>query len=144
MSGVHSLLCDAVTPSAAAGRDLYDASEDGDLERVKRILAAGNVDINYRGRWSRTPVMAAALKGHRDVVEFLVGRRTDVSLVDKVGENVLHLASYKGHLETVKLILSLEVLDVNARNNRGETAAERVGPWGNQRILDLLVSRGAH
>ncbi|XP_046567712.1 uncharacterized protein LOC124276096 [Haliotis rubra] len=63
------------TPSPAAGRRLYSASEDGDLETVKRILAAGQVDINTRGGyWSKTPVMAAALGGHRDVVEFLVGR----------------------------------------------------------------------
>ncbi|XP_046566110.1 uncharacterized protein LOC124274776 isoform X5 [Haliotis rubra] len=37
------------TPSPATDRDLYSASRDGDLERVKRILAAGHVDINTRG-----------------------------------------------------------------------------------------------
>ncbi|XP_067653722.1 poly [ADP-ribose] polymerase tankyrase-1-like [Haliotis asinina] len=134
-----------VTPSAAAGRDLYDASEDGDLKRVKRILAAGNADINYRGGGYRmTPVMMAAGKGRRDVVEFLVGRGADVSLVSKYGNNVLHWACDGGDLDTVKLILDLNVVDVNARNNDGETAADKARGRRYQRVLDLLVSHGAH
>ncbi|XP_067654130.1 uncharacterized protein [Haliotis asinina] len=132
------------TPSPAAGRDLYDASKDGDLERVKRILSAGHVDINYRGGLSRTPVMVAAWRGHRDVVEFLVGRGADVSLVDGDGDNILHYACYNGDLETVKLILDLDVVDVNARNNNGWTAADIARRRRHQRLLVLLVSRGAH
>ncbi|XP_067654199.1 uncharacterized protein [Haliotis asinina] len=135
------------TPSPAAGRDLYYASMRGDLETVKRILAEGDVDINYRGD-SMTPVMWAAWKGHSDVVEFLVGEGADVSLVDRGGYNVLHWACYNGHLETVKLILSMNVVDINARNNYGKTAADYARDWArlrrHQRMLDLLVSRGAH
>ncbi|XP_046554769.1 poly [ADP-ribose] polymerase tankyrase-1-like isoform X1 [Haliotis rubra] len=133
------------TPSPAAGRRLYSASEDGDLETVKRILAAGHVDINTRGgSWIQTPVMAAAGRGHRDVVEFLVGRGADVSLVDRDGWNVLHWACSGGHLETVKLILSLNVVDINARNIYGQTAVYRARSEGHQRVVEFLVSRGGH
>ncbi|XP_067653378.1 ankyrin repeat domain-containing protein 29-like [Haliotis asinina] len=135
------------TLSPAKGHGLYNASRDGDLERVKRILAAGHVDINYRGkgRWhNSTPVMMAAWKGHRDVVEFLVGRGADVSLVNSYGNNVLHWACVSGDLETVKLILSLDGVDVNARANNRLTAVDYARRWGHQRVLDLLVSRGAH
>ncbi|XP_067653329.1 myotrophin-like [Haliotis asinina] len=143
MSGVHSLLYLTLTPSAPAGRDLYHTSEDGDLKRVKLILAAGHVDINYR-RWSWTPVMMAAYYGRRDMVEFLVGSGADVSLVDSDGNNVLHFACYGGHRETVKLILFLDRVDVNARYNDGQTAADMARLMGDQRVMDLLVSRGAH
>ncbi|XP_046570088.1 poly [ADP-ribose] polymerase tankyrase-2-like isoform X1 [Haliotis rubra] len=128
------------TPSPA-GRRLYSASRDGDLERVKRILAAGHVDINTRGDYSQTPVMRAAWGGHRDVVEFLVGRGADVSLVDRGGYNVLHLACLGGDLEIVKLIVSLNVLDINARTNIGHTAVYYAR---HQRVVEFLVSRGGH
>ncbi|XP_067654109.1 poly [ADP-ribose] polymerase tankyrase-2-like [Haliotis asinina] len=132
-------------PSPSAGRCLSNASYDGDLERVKRILSAGHVDISNRGGGlSWTPVMAAAVNGQRDVVEFLVGRGADLSLVDMGGNNVLHLACVGGDLETVKLILDLDVVDVNARNNYGKTAAHRARVWGRLRVLDFLVSRGIH
>ncbi|XP_046582758.1 ankyrin repeat and SOCS box protein 2-like isoform X1 [Haliotis rubra] len=132
------------TPSPAAGRRLYSASYNGDLETVKRILAAGHVDVNTRGGYSSTPVMAAAVRGHSDVVEFLVGRGADVSLVDSDGNNVLHFACWGGDLEIVKLILSQNVLDINARNNDRKTAVDWARLQGHQRVADFLVSRGGH
>ncbi|XP_067653398.1 putative ankyrin repeat protein RBE_0220 [Haliotis asinina] len=133
------------TPSQA-DRDLYDASGDGDLESVKRILAAGHVDINYRGGWEGwAPVMLAAWKGHVDIVDSLVGRGADVSLVDSSGNNILNLACMNGRLEIVKLILSLNLVDINARNKKtGMTAVDVARLNKHQQILDLLVSCGAH
>ncbi|XP_046584478.1 ankyrin repeat and KH domain-containing protein mask-like isoform X3 [Haliotis rubra] len=131
------------TPSPAARRDLYSACGAGDLETVKLILAAGHVDINTRGKYSRTPVMEAALRGHSDVVEFLVGRGADVSLVSSSGDNVLHWACYGGHLETVKLIVSRNLVDINARGKYG-TAADVARLWRHQRVAEFLVSRGGH
>ncbi|XP_067653397.1 myotrophin-like [Haliotis asinina] len=133
-----------VVPSKETGRDLYSASEDGDLERVKQILAAGHVDVNTRGWGDLTPVMVAARWRHRDVVEFLVGRGANVSLVDKNGYNILHWACYKGDLETVKLVLSMNVVDINTKNNYGETAVYLARIQRYERLVDLLVSRGAH
>ncbi|XP_067653405.1 ankyrin repeat domain-containing protein 50-like [Haliotis asinina] len=132
------------TPSPATGRDLYDASKDGDLGRVKRILSAGHVDINYRGgRYSRTPVMAAAVNGHRDVVEFLVGRGADVSLVDRGGNNVLHYACDGGDVEMVKLILDLDVVDVNYRGHYSRTPVMAAAVNGHWDVVEFLVGRGA-
>ncbi|XP_067653771.1 inversin-like [Haliotis asinina] len=130
------------TPSAAAGRDLYDASSRGDLERVKRILAQGDVDINYR-RDSWTPVMWAAWSGRRDVVEFLVDRGADVSLVDGYGDNVLHFACRGGDLETVKLILSMNVVDINSRGRYSMTPVMRAAWSGRRDVVEFLVDRGA-
>ncbi|XP_046582740.1 ankyrin repeat and KH domain-containing protein 1-like isoform X2 [Haliotis rubra] len=131
------------TPSPAAGRRLYSASKDGDLETVKRILAAGHVDINTRGFYSLTPVMEAAYRGHSDVVEFLVGRGADVSLVNSDGNNVLHLACGGGDLETVKLIVSRKLVDVNSRGWNSMTPVMRAARWGRSDVVEFLVGRGA-
>ncbi|XP_046340309.2 ankyrin repeat and KH domain-containing protein mask-like isoform X7 [Haliotis rufescens] len=131
------------TPSPADCKDLYEASWDGNLEEVKRLLSLG-VDINCRGVGSETPVMRAAWNGHRDMVELLVSEGADMSLVDGGGNNILHFAcAGGGHMETVKFVLSLHVVDIDARNNDGRTAAYLARLWGHTRVLDLLVSRGA-
>ncbi|XP_048238777.1 ankyrin repeat domain-containing protein 2-like isoform X8 [Haliotis rufescens] len=131
------------TPSPADCKDLIDASDAGNLEEVKRLLSRG-VDVDCRwGEGSETPVMRAAYEGHRDVVELLVSEGADVSLVDRYGRNTLHFASYGGYLETVKFVLSLHVVDIDARNNFGWTAASLARSGGRTRVVDLLVSRGA-
>ncbi|XP_048251564.1 protein HOS4-like isoform X2 [Haliotis rufescens] len=130
------------TPSPADCEDLHGASIAGNLEEVKRILSLG-ADVNCRWGWGQTPVMWAARWGHRDVVELLVSEGADVSLVNRYGRNTLHWACSGGHLETVKYVLSLHVVDIDARDNYGQTAADVARLGGHTRVVDLLVSRGA-
>ncbi|XP_048250953.1 uncharacterized protein LOC124123154 isoform X3 [Haliotis rufescens] len=130
------------TPSPADCEDLYDASGRGDLEEVKRPLSLG-VNVNCRvGSW--TPVMRATWDGHRDVVELLMSKGADVSLVDGDGDNILHLACLVGHLETVEFVLSLNVVGINSRGWRSMTPVMRAARWGHRDVVELLVSKGAN
>ncbi|XP_071078462.1 ankyrin repeat domain-containing protein 2-like isoform X2 [Haliotis cracherodii] len=131
------------TPSRA-DIDLFYASWVGDLMKVKRLLTTAGVVINCRVGWgSRTPVMWAARVGHTEVVELLVKEGANVSLVDKYGNNILHLAFRGGNMETVEFVLSLNVVDIDARNKLGETAADLARLGGRQPLVELLKSRGA-
>ncbi|XP_071084670.1 ankyrin repeat domain-containing protein 2-like isoform X2 [Haliotis cracherodii] len=126
-----------------ADRDLREASREGNMAAVKQILAAGRADINSRGEVGWTPVMEAALGGHRDVVELLVSEGADVSLVDEDGDNILHWACWGGDVETVKFVLSLHVVDINSRGGRSQTPV-MVAAWrGHRDVVELLVSEGA-
>ncbi|XP_067654159.1 putative ankyrin repeat protein RF_0381 [Haliotis asinina] len=131
-----------VAPSKAHQR-LLNASIHGDLDTVKRILAMGYVDINSRGRWSRTAVMEASLKGHRGVVKFLVDRGANLSLVDERGDNVLHWACDGGHLDIVKLILSLDVVDINSGDFLGITPVMVAVLCEHRDVVKFLVGEGA-
>ncbi|XP_048249030.1 inversin-like isoform X2 [Haliotis rufescens] len=117
---------------------LHWACIGGDVETVKFMLSLNVADINSRGRWSRTPVMEAAWNGQRDVVELLVSEGADVSLVDEVGNNILYYACLGGHVETVKFVLSLNVVDIDARNNAGQTAADVARRAGHEEVVKLL------
>ncbi|XP_071078455.1 inversin-like isoform X2 [Haliotis cracherodii] len=132
-----------VTPSRADREHLHYASLAGDLEEVKRLLSTPGVDVNSRGEWSMTPVMEAARRGHRDVVELLVSEGADVSLVDEDGDNILHLACMRGDVETVKYVLSLHVVDINSRGRGSRTPVMRAAYWGHRDVVELLVSEGA-
>ncbi|XP_071084678.1 inversin-B-like [Haliotis cracherodii] len=117
---------------------LHYACMRGDVETVKCVLSLHVVDINSRGWKSRTPVMAVARWGHRDVVEILVSEGADVSLVDEYGYNILHWACMGGDVETVKFVLSLNVVDIDARNLAGLTAADMARLGGHQEVVKLL------
>ncbi|XP_046341395.2 ankyrin repeat domain-containing protein 50-like isoform X1 [Haliotis rufescens] len=122
---------------------LHLASRGGHVEVVKYVLSQVMVRINSRGWKKRTPVMAAALHGHKEVVELLVGEGVDVSLVSERGENILHLAHRGGHVEVVKYVLSQDKVGINAKNNKGQTAAKIAISQDRGDMLYLLVSHGA-
>ncbi|XP_046582135.1 putative ankyrin repeat protein RF_0381 [Haliotis rubra] len=123
---------------------LHYACEGGDRETVEFVLSLDGVDINSRGEWrSRAQVMVAARRGHRDVVEFLVSRGADVSLVDDGGNNILHYACEGGDRETVEFVLSLDGVDINSRGGWSMTQVMEAAWRGQRDMVELLVSRGA-
>ncbi|XP_046365596.2 ankyrin repeat domain-containing protein 17-like [Haliotis rufescens] len=122
---------------------LHLACYGGDMEAVKYILSLNVVDFsNSRGMKNRTPVMAAAYPGHRDVVEHLLGQGADVTLVDDYGDTILHLACRGGDVETVTILMYQSMVDIDARNKKGQTPADVARDKGHQYVSEL-VSSGA-
>lgn len=64
--------------------------------------------------------LAAELDKHQ-TVEILLDLNINVGLQDNAGNNALHLAAHKGHLETCKALLDRKVFDLKTANNRGQT-----------------------
>ncbi|XP_046559443.1 histone-lysine N-methyltransferase EHMT2-like [Haliotis rubra] len=148
MSGTPSRPDTRATPTPAqrdaqADDDLRDACREGKLAEVKRILDTGWTNINCRGEVGMTPVIWAALGGHRDVVEHLVSRGDDVSLVDDMGNNILHWACMGGDRKTVEFVLSLDGMDINSRGERRWTPVVWAAWRGHRDVVKLLVSQDA-
>ncbi|XP_071115623.1 ankyrin-1-like [Haliotis cracherodii] len=121
---------------------LHTACRAGDVEVVKYVLSQDMVRINSRGWKKRTPVMVAALHGHKEVVELLVGEGADVSLVSERSENILHLASRGGHVEVVKYVLSQDKVGINCKEWIGWTPVMLAAGNGHREVVELLVSKG--
>ncbi|XP_067659909.1 putative ankyrin repeat protein RF_0381 [Haliotis asinina] len=121
---------------------LHFACRGGDVEVVKYVLAQNIVDINSRG-WKRmTPVMMAATKGYKEVVELLVTKGANVALLGRQGKNILHFACHGGSVELVKYLLSQNI-NINSRMRNGRTPLMIAEISGHKDVVELLVSRGA-
>ena len=68
-------------------------SDEGDLESVRKLVDEGH-DIDERGLEGTTPLMCAAGKDHKFVVEFLLEHKVDLNAIS---DTALHLAVYSGH-----------------------------------------------
>ncbi|XP_071094926.1 ankyrin repeat domain-containing protein 17-like [Haliotis cracherodii] len=122
---------------------LHDACWEGDLDMVRRILSKGQLDVNSRDRRERTPVMAAACAGHKDVIKLLINAGSNVSLVEDHGYNILHIATCIGHVAMVKYILSQNIVDINSRTKCNRTPVMMAANRGYRDVFAVLVSKGA-
>ncbi|XP_048246506.1 ankyrin repeat domain-containing protein 50-like isoform X2 [Haliotis rufescens] len=122
--------------------DLIAACREGNLQRVRNILDQRLEDINKKDCGGMTPVMWAARRGHREVLDLLVKKGADVSVKDKDGHNILHWACYGSNFAMVKYVLSLGKVDINNTGQDGRTPAMFVARQGYRKLFQLLVSKG--
>ncbi|XP_046345436.2 uncharacterized protein LOC124126053 [Haliotis rufescens] len=139
-----------VTPTPESCRRLHVACCTRNLKEVKLFLSLGvNINCRWQIQSSRTPVMSAAAGGCGGVkvvagfvVKFLVSIGADLSLMDRYGNNILFYACLGRSMRIMKFLLSLNVVDIDHRNQRGQTAADRARSVGFHRFADVLESRG--
>ncbi|XP_046554158.1 putative ankyrin repeat protein RF_0381 [Haliotis rubra] len=119
---------------------LHSACLGGHVDIVSRVLKLNKVDINSRGKSSRTPLMMAARNGDKEIFDLLINKGVDTRPEDDDSNNILHLASEGGNLDIVKYVLSLKIVDINARNKHQETPT-MMATRGSE-VCDLLVFYG--
>ncbi|MGB0749576.1 MAG: ankyrin repeat domain-containing protein [Magnetospiraceae bacterium] len=84
-------------------RALLSALHIGDTDRVKALLEGGAVEA--RDGYGQTPLILAAVKGHGDIVDYLISRGAKLNVTAKHGMTPLMLASLNGHGDIVKSLL---------------------------------------
>ena len=70
---------------------LIGAANDGNIEAVKKHLAAG-ADVNAKSNTGRTPLHWAAARGHKEVAELLIAEGADVNAKGDDGNTPLGTA----------------------------------------------------
>ena len=123
---------------------LIDASALGDLDAVKKHIAAGTdvnqLDQDEQGDKDSCLGVAAAF-GHKNVALALIDAGADIGYRNKNGSTPLHIASFFCYPEITKALID-KGADRNARDNEGGTALDGVFlPWSQAKgIYDLMNS----
>mmetsp|Transcript_24096 Transcript_24096/g.39514 ORF Transcript_24096/g.39514 Transcript_24096/m.39514 type:complete len:400 (+) Transcript_24096:114-1313(+) len=104
--------------------------------------ASGGVAvIELRDHMLRTPLHAAAHKGHASVVAALLAWRADVEAQDGGLQTPLHCAAQRGHLPAVEQLLKGGA-DAISLDNRGRMPLHLMAYWGHPAVLEALLLRG--
>jgi ankyrin repeat protein len=122
--------------------DIFEAVRRGDVECVRELLRRGvnpNIrDIYVRGG-STTPFNIGLYLKRGGVKEGGLSKSGGYCCS---GETPLHVASRRGHVEIVKLLLE-HGADPNIRDMYGETPLHDAAYWGHADVVKLLLEHGA-
>ena len=124
-------------PLQSNAKALHRAAEEGDIEAVKKHLAAGANKNVRAGKWRDTPLHRAAFWGYTEVVELLINNEVDVNAKDKYGCTPLHDAAEYSHLEIAEMLIN-RAPDMNALDNNGDTPFD----LANGETADLIRKHG--
>ena len=129
---------------------LVDAADEGDLDAVRRALAAGANPRYVDGRKNEvlgivtcsTAVSEAAAGGHTVVLREVLAAGGDASHRESAQWTPLHYAAQGGHRACVEVLLDAKA-DVNAKTSLGYTALSEAVSVGSTDIVELLLAAGA-
>ena len=124
-------------PLQSNAKSLHRAAEEGDIEAVKKHLAAGANKNVRAGKWRDTPLHRAAVWGYTEVVELLINNEVDVNAKDKYGCTPLHDAAEYSHLEIAEMLIN-RAPDMNALDINGDTPLD----LANGETADLIRKHG--
>ena len=94
------------------GNPIHSAAFYGHLTTVKILVDLG-ADLNYsRPRDGGTALMIAIKQGNREIVEYLLKMKADVTIADSRNVTALHLAAFRGDVDTVRRLVELGA-DIN-------------------------------
>ncbi|MDC0065953.1 ankyrin repeat domain-containing protein [Verrucomicrobia bacterium] len=124
-------------PLQSNAMSLHRAAEEGDIEAVKKHLAAGANKNVRAGKWRDTPLHRAAFWGYTEIVELLINNEVDVNAKDKYGCTPLHDAAEYSHLEIAEMLIN-RAPDMNALDINGDTPLD----LANGETADLIRKHG--
>ena len=124
-----SFACASFLMAGCSSGNIHTAAFDGDLAKVKQLVASG-VDINQRGEKKVTPLHMAAYqgkRGHIEMAKWLLANGADVTARDYDGKTPLEIASDRGNTEIAEIIQA------------GKTDSPRRTGGGGRRLIDWGV-----
>ena len=121
--------------------ELRMISGQGNTEEVRKLLSIGLVDVDSADRYGWTPLLKAAVNGHKYVVELLLNGGSDPNKANEMG-TPLHLAVEHDHSDVVQVLLDGGA-DPNKKNKWGRTPLHEAAFNNHKDVVQLLLDREA-
>lgn len=129
-----------VLPGILSGSEVHEAAEQGDLQKLKTLLAVDPKLLNACDD-SQSLLHIAARSGHKEVVLFLLDAGINVNAENDWKQTALHYAARKGYQEIVQILLDNKS-HVNGRTKAGDTPLDLAETYEHTGIVNLLKARG--
>ncbi len=132
----------------AQGNSALLLAVDRNHPAIVRALIAAGASVNAQAANADTPWLLAGARGRTEMLEAMLPAGPDLSIRNRFGGNALIPACERGHVETIRLLLSKTKIDVNHVNNLGWTCLLEIVILGDggprhQEATRLVLAAGA-
>jgi ankyrin repeat protein len=141
-SGVRSLLKRGFDPNTLdehGQTGLLIALREPSPKVIQALLESPQLNVELRNPKDESPLMLAAIKGQKDLVEQLIKRDADVN---KPGWTPLHYAATSGQIDIMKMLLE-NFAFIDAQSPNGTTPLMMAAMYGSSDAVKLLLDEGA-
>ncbi|KAK8943138.1 Ankyrin repeat-containing protein [Platanthera zijinensis] len=119
---------------------LHLAAREGHLAIVQALMEIDSTLCKSFGPANVTPVISAAIRGHAEVVNYLLAHDLScVELSKSNGKNALHFSARQGHVEVVKALLEKDQQLPRRTDKKGQTALHMAVKGTNTEVVKALV-----
>ena len=125
-----------------SGSEIHEAVKTGDLRHVKEILNKNPILVSAYDERKNTPLHIAARSENTVILNFLIGKNSDLNASNNSGYTPLHYAAYYNHVENVKLLLQ-KGAQTDPRSLEDETPLHMTAYSGGINSAAILISNGA-
>lgn len=125
------------------GEGLIEIAERGDVSALDALLGRQDAYADVRDSCDWTPLMKAALNGHREAAARLLAAGASVDAADKGGYTSLLLAASNNHTAVVELLLDQGAMIDAQERTQGYTPLIWAAQRGHRDSVALLLRRGA-
>jgi ankyrin repeat protein len=128
-------------PEQPEAAPLYYAVLCGFRQLIEHLISSYPGDLDARGGYYETPLLAAFVNEDTDTALSLLQRGADANVLDKSGTGPLHRASQSGDIDTVHMLLEHNAA-VDLPNTESDTPFIMACVAGEIGVLRLLQQRG--
>ena len=145
--------CELVSYFHAMGSDIYHktkydlnclhiAALYGQFKLCKTLINKHDFDIKLSNNQGLTVLHCSAMNGSSELITFFLGTGNITNLKTKSGENCLHIAVRRGHLNLFKTLIDTHYFDVHLPNDFGWTVLHYSAKRGSYELFTYLHGMG--
>lgn len=122
---------------------LLRAAHHGDLDEAKKLLEKGARLTAIAMGVGETLLHLAAKKGRKEMVSFLLERKSAINAKDEHQQTALHLATKSRHGEVVSFLLEKNT-PIDAKDEYEQTVLHLAAKDGQRELVTFLLEKRAH